>query len=109
VPVPQVAGNGARLQRVLAAAANANQHAVLGIQRNQIAQFGRDGWGHAVGTDARHVRRYRRAQRALVDALGVGWGYATYAVNALARARATRLTKLVHFTGKTEARTYEKG
>jgi hypothetical protein len=35
-----------------------------------------------------------------VDALGVGWGYATYAVNALARARATRLTKLVHFPRK---------
>jgi hypothetical protein len=30
----------------------------------------------------------------------VGWGYATYAVNALARARATRLTKLVHFPRK---------
>jgi hypothetical protein len=30
----------------------------------------------------------------------VGWGYATYVVNALARARATRLTKLVHFPRK---------
>lgn len=52
----QVSENGGRLQCVLAPIANADHHAVLGIQRRQLARHLGDRLGRGAGCTIRRIR-----------------------------------------------------
>jgi hypothetical protein len=81
--------DGGRLQSVLAPIANANQHAILGIQRYQTAQCLGDGLGHTAGWN---IWRIGLLSTGFVDVYGVGGvGFVSITVYLGWGARATSL------------------